>query len=104
MCERRWRREAIQSRRERHSLYQEIDETNDVVSVFALFPAPWLLVATTALGSDLCADTVAAGPAPVHTRTASPARCAVWQPGHDLQPIAGWSYPVAPGFCRSAEG
>jgi len=59
--------DAIRLRRERHLILREVDEEYEAVNLGALFPQSWLPVATTELGSDLCADTAAAGPAPLHT-------------------------------------
>ena len=59
--------QAIRLRRERHAIYREVAEGSDMAGLDASFPQSWLPVVTTELGSDLCADTAAAGPAPLHT-------------------------------------
>jgi hypothetical protein len=59
--------DAIRLRRERHQILRQAHEEYGAASAGALFPQSWLPVVTTELGSDLCADTAAAGPAPLHT-------------------------------------
>ena len=59
--------DAIRLRRDRHLILRQVDEEYEAVKLGALFPQSWLPVATTELGSDLCADSAASGPAPLHT-------------------------------------